>query len=41
MVIHLGGLNADECKAMLPAFELVEQILGLLTGCAASPRTSI
>ncbi|MFH8572834.1 lipoprotein [Streptomyces sp. NPDC017993] len=29
VVIHLGGLNADEHKAMLPAFELAKRTLGL------------
>ncbi|MGW1373120.1 lipoprotein [Streptomyces sp. NPDC002446] len=29
VVIHLGGLNADEHKAMLPAFELAKKTLGL------------
>jgi len=29
VVIHLGGLNAGEHKAMLPAFELAKKTLGL------------
>ncbi|WP_431047091.1 lipoprotein [Streptomyces sp. P1-3] len=29
VVIHLGGLNTDEHKAMLPAFELAKKTLGL------------
>ncbi|MFG2888137.1 lipoprotein [Streptomyces sp. NPDC048248] len=29
VVIHLGGLNADEHKAMLPAFEQAKRTLGL------------
>ncbi|WP_407547658.1 lipoprotein [Streptomyces sp. Pv4-95] len=29
VVMHLGGLNADEHKAMLPAFELAKETLGL------------
>ncbi|AJT61973.1 lipoprotein [Streptomyces chattanoogensis] len=29
VVIHLGGLDADEHKAMLPAFELAKKSLGL------------
>ncbi|WUL95910.1 lipoprotein [Streptomyces caniferus] len=28
VVIHLGGLNAEEHKAMLPAFELAKKTLG-------------
>ncbi|MFJ9850421.1 lipoprotein [Streptomyces sp. NPDC101150] len=29
VVLHLGGLDADEHKAMLPAFELAKKSLGL------------
>ncbi|WP_407285185.1 lipoprotein [Streptomyces sp. BP-8] len=29
VVLHLGGLNADEHKAMLPAFDLAKKSLGL------------